>query len=153
MAVDARQAAAPLLDILTSLRSLDSAISECVAELNEIWRQICAVERTNLALRDSLSALLRVNLTESMGKMQVAFRSDKGRKMIVNFRSIYLHSIATKLLLKLCLRICRMLRFLALFNEICTRFATISPTHTAAIQRSLPLFRILATRRRKKARL
>ncbi|KAI6206573.1 hypothetical protein M3Y94_00928200 [Aphelenchoides besseyi] len=65
----------PISSVVTSLRPLNADLHDSIAELNDLWRQMRAVQRTNFEERDTILAMVQLNLTERIGKFQESLSS------------------------------------------------------------------------------
>ncbi|KAI6180750.1 hypothetical protein M3Y98_00754800 [Aphelenchoides besseyi] len=60
----------PISSVVTSLRPLNADLHDSISELNDLWRQMRAVQRTKFEERDTILAMVQLNLTERIEKFQ-----------------------------------------------------------------------------------
>lgn len=63
-------------NVVAALRPLQIDFGELVNEINDLWKQLQAVERTSLEGKEQVATLIRLNLTDSIEKMQVCSSFD-----------------------------------------------------------------------------
>ncbi|KAI6189349.1 hypothetical protein M3Y99_01940200 [Aphelenchoides fujianensis] len=56
----------PLSTVVTSLRPLNADLLEAIGELNDLWRQLRAIGRTDFEEKERIAAFVRINLTEKI---------------------------------------------------------------------------------------
>lgn len=61
----------PINTLVTALRPMQADFVELTSEINDMWKQLQAIEKTKFENRDQITTIVRLNLTDSIEKFQV----------------------------------------------------------------------------------
>jgi hypothetical protein len=69
--------------VITALRPLQVDLSELTSEINNLWTHLRTINRTRLEQREQIATITRLNLTDSIEKLQVSMNFNLAKS---NFR-------------------------------------------------------------------
>jgi hypothetical protein len=79
--------------VVTALRPLQVDLNELTNEINELWSQLRAIQRTRFEDRERIATIVRLNLTNSIEKLQVC--SEMKMTLLFFILGSFVHTLGT----------------------------------------------------------